>query len=35
LKKIRGHPKTSLAPGIQQPLHATVCRAYLYYYVHL
>jgi len=22
-KKIQGHPRTSLAPGIQQPLHAT------------
>ena len=23
-EKIRGHPRTPLAPGIQQPLHATV-----------
>jgi len=27
LKKIRGHPKTSFAPGIQQSLHATACIA--------
>jgi len=23
IENIRGHPRTSLAPGIQQPLHAT------------
>src|SRR6218665_231686 len=37
---LREHPRTSLAPGIQQPLHATgmpirmhVCSLFLYFYI--